>query len=417
MHNFYKTLLAIILFPFFSLAQSNYKPGSIVTLKGDTTHGFIDYKEWENNPTSISFKSSMSASAQQYTPNEIGYFQVDQLESYKTYNGRISTDATNLSHLSTGKDTSFKTAAVFLKLEQDGKYIALYSYTDDLKKRYFVIEKTSNEPFELIYRTYNNFDQTYSNVNETKYKGQLIYLSSKYNSNTDDLKTEIENSDYNQNLVDVVNKINHNTAKPARAHKKSSFSFYAGLHSGRTSITPPDNDGNFTYRNVSAGSSYLPGALVGINVYTNPDVGKLILRGEVSFLPNSIKTYFNSYYNTASQARSYFTVDQYTLSFTPQVLYNIYNGYSFKFYLEGGVSVNFSKYNNDKIYDGLYNTNYYAYTPFSTKWISVPLSAGITLERSVGIFATYTPPVVISDGGNYTYSSIRFGVSYTFGGK
>ncbi|HEY4322453.1 MAG TPA: hypothetical protein VGN20_00665 [Mucilaginibacter sp.] len=416
---FKKLLFALFLFPLFTLAQSNYKPGLIVTLKGDTVHGFVDYKEWENNPGSINFKSSASASAQQYTPNEIKYFQVDQLEYYKAYNGKISTDATNLSHLSTGKDTSFKTAAVFLKLEQDGKHIALYSYADDLKKRYFIVEKTNNEPFELIYRTYNNLDQTYINVIETKYKGQLIYLSSKYDSNTDDIKKKIENSSYDQSLIDVVNKINHNTARPASAKKKSSISFYAGLHSGKTSITPPDYDGNIAYKNVSAGSSYLPGVLLGINVYTNPEVGRLVFRGEIGFSPSSVKTSFSTPFGSTygSDARSYFTVDQYTLSLSPQVLYNIYNSNSFKFYLECGVSANFSKYSDEKLYNGLYNTTTYGYTPFSTKWISIPLSAGITLKNRVGIFATYTPPVTISDDGNYTYSSIRFGVSYTFGRK
>jgi hypothetical protein len=42
---FYKVLLAVILLPAFSYAQSNYKPGYVVNLKGDTLRGFIDCRE------------------------------------------------------------------------------------------------------------------------------------------------------------------------------------------------------------------------------------------------------------------------------------------------------------------------------------------------------------------------------------
>jgi len=41
-----------------SLAQSNYKPGYVVDLRNDTLKGFIDYKEWENNPKTFTFKSN-----------------------------------------------------------------------------------------------------------------------------------------------------------------------------------------------------------------------------------------------------------------------------------------------------------------------------------------------------------------------
>jgi hypothetical protein len=53
-----KLLLFFFLLPFFSLAQTNYKPGYVVTLKGDTLRGFIDYKEWIKNPKYISFKNT-----------------------------------------------------------------------------------------------------------------------------------------------------------------------------------------------------------------------------------------------------------------------------------------------------------------------------------------------------------------------
>ncbi|MDB5026006.1 MAG: hypothetical protein JWP78_3761 [Mucilaginibacter sp.] len=49
MRKIFKTLLTVVLLPALSYAQSNYKPGYVITLKGDTLPGFIDYREWNSN--------------------------------------------------------------------------------------------------------------------------------------------------------------------------------------------------------------------------------------------------------------------------------------------------------------------------------------------------------------------------------
>jgi hypothetical protein len=412
MRHFYKSFLTVFLLPLLSLAQSNYKPGVVVTLKGDTLHGFIDYKEWENNPESINFKPAISEPAKQYTPNEITYFQVAQLDAYKSYNGPVSMDATNIGRLSSGKDTSSKILVVFLKLEQDGKYIALYSYTDDLKKRYFIAEKTNNKPFELVYRTYNDVDKTYNTVNETKYKGQLIYLSSKYNKNTEELRTTIESSSYDQDLVNIVYKIN-GSAKRVISHNKSGISFYAGIGSSISSIKPP-NDYTFYSTDDSYVYSYLPRISFGMNVYTNPEVGRLVFKAEIALSANTFKTYFNQYFYSAP--KSYLTLNQYTVSLEPQVLYNIYNSDRFKFYLEAGVSLNFSKYSNNNLYSAGSTDPESNYIEVTNSWFSVPLSAGVTLNNKIGLYVSYIIPSVFS-GNGFSYSSTQFGLTYTFGQK
>jgi len=412
MNNSKKLLFALFLLPLFTLAQSNYKPGVVVTLKGDTLHGFIDYKEWENNPESINFKPALSGAAQQYTPNEVTYFQVAQLDAYRRYSGPVSTDATNINRISTGRDTGFRTAVVFLKIEASGKYVALYSYTDDLKKRYFVVDKSNNQPVELVFRTYYSPDQGNKTVNEDRYKGQLIYLSSRYNTNTDDLRTIIENASYDQDLVNIVNKIN-GTAKRASSYKKPGISFYAGIGSGISSIKPPNNN-DFYSSNYSYVNSYLPRISFGINAYANPEVGKLVFKGEIALSANAYKTYFNQYYY--SHPLSYITLNQYTLSLDPQVLYNIYNSDRFKFYLEAGVSLNFSKYSNNNLYSAGSTEPEQNYIQLTSGWFSVPLSAGITLNNKIGIYVTYIVPSVISEN-NFTYNSIQFGISYTFSPK
>jgi hypothetical protein len=46
-----KIVLAFLLLPVLASAQSNYKAGYVINLKGDTLKGFINYKEWNQNPS------------------------------------------------------------------------------------------------------------------------------------------------------------------------------------------------------------------------------------------------------------------------------------------------------------------------------------------------------------------------------
>jgi hypothetical protein len=153
MKNFCQALLATFLLPLFSFAQSNYKPGYVVTLKGDTLHGFIDYREWSSNPNSINFKTAIADNkAREFTPAEIGFFNISGLESYRRYEGPVSMDATDKDHLANAIDSSFRVEAVFFKELQKGKNLALYAYTDNLKSRFYVGEAPDYIPIELGYR-------------------------------------------------------------------------------------------------------------------------------------------------------------------------------------------------------------------------------------------------------------------------
>src|ERR1700733_3263657 len=109
MTQFYKLLFLLFLLPLFTLAQSNYKPGYVVTLKGDTLRGFIDYKGWDSNPTAISFKKAISDNKPKVlTISNIGFFNIEGVAAYQKYTCPISMDATNTAHLGTFRDTSYR---------------------------------------------------------------------------------------------------------------------------------------------------------------------------------------------------------------------------------------------------------------------------------------------------------------------
>jgi len=209
-------LLLILSLPGFLFAQANYQPGVTVDLKGDTIHGYINYREWESNPKSISFKTSANGAPVTLRAGDIRYFsvQVGHLAEYISYKGPISTDNTNttLNHISVGRDTSFVEEVVFLKVVHEGKNLVLLSYTDEQKVRFYIAANLNSLPSELVYRVYynsieeNGRDRT---VSENTYKGQLYDAAVKSGAMTGSLKDKIKNAGYAEdNIVEIASAIN-----------------------------------------------------------------------------------------------------------------------------------------------------------------------------------------------------------------
>lgn len=184
MKPFLITLPAVLLLPFFSLAQSNFRPGYVITSKNDTVKGYIDYREWSFNPGDINFKLSPGdKQVRHLTTQDISYFEVTGLEAYRLYQGPITMDDPN--HANETRDTSVKNGIFFLKILQQGPHVTLYSYTDNVKIRFFVQDQ-GGKVDELIYRTYYVPDETDLGrggklVNENIYFRQLAALAVKYN--------------------------------------------------------------------------------------------------------------------------------------------------------------------------------------------------------------------------------------------
>ena len=107
-------ILFIFLLPFLASSQTNFKPGYVINLKGDTIKGYIDYRGWDSSPTSISFKSNLNdKDVVAYTINDINYFDVTDIESYQKFNATISLDVTDIDKLGYDKDSTFKVETVF----------------------------------------------------------------------------------------------------------------------------------------------------------------------------------------------------------------------------------------------------------------------------------------------------------------
>ncbi|HEX3386241.1 MAG TPA: hypothetical protein VHS53_13670, partial [Mucilaginibacter sp.] len=191
MKHYYPTLtLILFLLSFGASAQSNYKPGYVIDLKGDTIKGFIDYREWSICPDTIKFKKAATDESSLYGVNEIGYFNVDGVDEYRKFTVTISNSEIDPNKLEYLKDTTLRTATVFLRVLQQGGKVTLYSYTDKLKTRYYIGEGSNVTPKELIYQTYldphyddpsNSGGRTSRTITENTFRRQLNAVALKYN--------------------------------------------------------------------------------------------------------------------------------------------------------------------------------------------------------------------------------------------
>jgi hypothetical protein len=423
MRHIKQLLLAFILLPLFSSAQSNYKSGYVVTLKGDTLHGFIDYREWENNPVSISFKPTLADKVQKLTTDEINYFNIGNIESYLKFTGSISTDITNISALSTGRDTSFKTGVVFLRVIDKGKNVALYSYTDNIKARYYISETPDYAPTELIYRIYYRGGGESSSgpktVNENTYLKQLYSLAIKYNIMDDKLSSIFEKSDYTKSdILYIVNKINNKSGKDnINKPEKSNFDLFAGVGADFTSISSQQGSG-FSKNGGKGSSSVLPRVVLGFNTYVNPNTRRLAFRAELSVTGSNYNAPFTN--KVYPYVAIDYAFDRLNVELNPQVIYNVYNADDLKFFIGAGYDFNYNKYSNGafKAVDGSNQvlTNSYPFN-FSRFTTQLTFKAGTLINKRFEIYVNYLYNTLLTadDYFRLNANSVQLGINYVWG--
>lgn len=377
---FFTIVLILALYPAIIFAQTNFKPGYVVTLKGDTLKGYIDYREWDITPDTIHFKKTTGDGAiTEYGPKDIVFFNVSGLESYQRYEGLISTDPTAPDQVGLDRDTSFTTVVVFFKILEKGKNLALYSYKDKLKERFFIGQSPDYFPRELTFRL------TRANTEYT-FRRQISAISRKIGEWNEGLETIISKSDYIEtDILDLVNRINHITKAQYKQNHPGAVSYriFAGLGMDITKKLP---DGQPQLMATGTHTSTLPVVSGGIDLFANPNTRRLLFRFELLATTGTYSTY---YYHV--EERSFNIV---TLSVMPQVIYNIYNGNNFKIF--GGVGLGV----NDYIYSkGIYNPQ-----SFDTSGM---LQAGVQVSNRVEMFVHY-----LQDGRGS--ADTQFGFKYLF---
>ena len=382
-------ILLLIALPSALFAQTNYHEGYVLKNNGDTVKGFIDYREWNESPISVDFKTNKGdKQPEQFNATAIKGFGIIGMETYITFNGMISNDNNRFPDLASFLDTSRIRGSIFLRQMITGSHLSLYSQVDGKKTRYFVAEGNA-VPVELKYNQY--YTDRRDVIERAFFRGQLILYINKYTPAKTALIRQAEETKFEDDpLEDIIYKINGDLiAKTNNQSNHSKVRGYIGLGMLNTKT-----QSDYT---KSHSISTLPQVNFGIDIFNNPDVQQCIIRvnGSLSFA--SAKVVYGSF----ESQNSAISFDQFTFGITPQIIFNIYNRDSFKVYIDGGVGLNFSSYSRDSDIPS---------SIFNSFWTNLPLQTGIVINKKWEASFTYAPYLKIIPDNGLTYQSFSLGV-------
>jgi len=416
MKSIYIFLFAIFLLPSLGYSQSNYKPGYVVNLKGDTTKGYINYKEWDNNPLNIAFKKEVQSEPVDFSVKDISAFGVTGQLYYQRYVVTASQDQVEMNNMNTHSDTSTRVDTVFLRLLNRGAYLTLYSFKDNLKSRYYVLENGQNEPYELIYHAYSDPNKDAAVQYIRRYRTQMQNILQKNNINNDHISTEIAQSDYAESdMTRVARDINGKSSDEFTTPNLFGLRFFAGA---RVSYTQSKFTGNTSFASSPASSNTSPAINAGIDFLINKNIQKFFLRAEVSFAINGQYKFVTTDVGNASGTAT-LKFKQYNTSIAPQVVYNLYNEDKLKIFIDAGIAINLANYGDYKtvtVYDSFPSLVQDKSPEFSKIYWSLPLKAGVAFNKRIEIYGGFTPSTAISELV-YVKNSIttyQAGINYLF---
>lgn len=422
------TLLYLLVFlPGVIKAQTNYHPGYIINLNGDTTRGAINYREWSLNPDQVEFRADgTNGSVIQLNPAGIRSFVIDDQESYLSYTGAVSADKTQSTNSIYGHDvklvdTTKISRSVFLRLLATGKNISLYTYIDKDKIRFFFTEGIK-APAELEYHEFYDEDKHEIKTVEV-FKSQLIALAGRYSSDPT-MIDQIQSLKYNStDLQSYTDKLNKVSSVLRKANHRSSTHFFFGISADATT-THYDKQLRTDLYNHSAHTTVMPGINAGFDVYLNPNVQRFIFRADLSLSYNQ-PSYTYTYTDNLFTVNQKYAFNQFTVSVSPKLIYNLYNTNKLKFFIGAGASFNYSLYSNNMLTTTNTNGTYSGSTenkdPFALHpvWVGFPLMTGIKLKQKLEISLTYFPTSLYSENNAYAVgnSRISLGLSFNLTGK
>ena len=149
MKQFYLSV-ALFLFSFQAISQTNFVIGSLVNLNGDTIRGQINDELWIANPETFDFKST-DGSVKKYLPADLKAFIVGD-RMYRSYLVSYDSTSSKLDALSSSPLPSYKVYHLLLKVLIDSKKSLLEYIGKDDRIHFFIefngnVEELVNHPF------------------------------------------------------------------------------------------------------------------------------------------------------------------------------------------------------------------------------------------------------------------------------
>lgn len=173
-----------------AFSQENYIPGYVIKNYTDTLFGFVDYRNWKNNPDRIMFKTKMQHNPVSFNPTDITEFYVEG-EIYVSAIINTEVSPTRTVELAEGSQLNLTVDTAFLQtLFRGGKCLYYYKNPEG-RDNFYIKQETGLEL--LIYKRYlKQQDDKWVSVENRNYVGQLaLYLS-----DCETINSKLENTSY-----------------------------------------------------------------------------------------------------------------------------------------------------------------------------------------------------------------------------
>ncbi|WP_276479808.1 hypothetical protein [Paraflavitalea pollutisoli] len=321
-----------------SQAQSNFQPGSVVSLDGKEQTGLIDYREWRVNPRKISFIKTLGGETLAFSVAELASFKVDGKDSFTRAVVTKDMAPVEQQEVIDGSPGETVTDTVFLRILTKGHAVELYELYDT--KPHFYIREKDGDYQELTYKVSYNANTSNLEYKYT-YRNQLQKFAFGH-SDENRLLGYLATINYNErDLMKVVAAIN----KVKVERKKGSLiNYFAAAGPVMTTLktTGTTDLADFDFK---TNTGFTIGA--GIDFASSRNLQDLLIRFELF--------YTSTKYEGSGKLTDYLpegAIGTYTLkhnNLTPSLslLYSFVRAPKFKLYAGLGVDYNFSSYSDN----------------------------------------------------------------------
>ncbi|MCC6288448.1 MAG: hypothetical protein IT249_11230 [Chitinophagaceae bacterium] len=369
----------------FSTAQSVRKKGYIVLNNNDTLHGWIDYRNWEKNPSSISFiKDSLSTDITRYSKYDIQAVEITGFDHYIKAIVEKDIRPVSIPDLLPADENRLITDTTLLRVLVEGSQFDLYEMNDN--KLHFFIRKTGEGIKELLYKV--SLSENNSSFSTQKiFINQLnAYLPELHNAAA--LANKINNADYKEKdlarIVTEMNKLGGTVEYSITDQvKKIQTSFFVGAGGGYSNLRFDGTNGIFN--NMTYTGSFVPYITAGIEVSMSRNLQAIILRMEAAF---SSASYTGARSIASSNSSVKYTVTQTNIAPTVSLLFNFIRKETFKVYAGVGAAWNISSYGKNtytEITNNATSKEIKDYISYPKTWIAPLFKLGTRLNRKISV--------------------------------
>ncbi len=383
---FITTALLICCFANPTIAQQAKKKGYVLLNNSDTLHGWIHYKNWEENPRQILFqKDSLNDSPRSFTINDLTCFEIAGFDKYVKAVIEKDIRPVDLNNLLRGYENKSITDTVFLRQIVSGSIINLYELVDS--KYHFYIKDAVGPFKELSYKVFLNEEKDM--VSQKNYINQLKSVIGE-DKMTLPVENKINRAAYKEKdlkaAVIAINKttgsVYYSAGEKGNARMKSSF--FAGIGGGYSSLQFKGTQAYMDKMSYTGG--FTPYVMLGMEVAEQRNFQSLFMRIELVWYSVNYKgsgTIPPTLTDTDDQILKY-QLSQRNISPSLSVFYNFVNKETYKVYAGLGIAYNFSSYPENKvtiIKQGNHSKDFDNYIVPAKSWINTSAKLGLRVSR------------------------------------